>query len=159
MKGWLYDIYDFTGVRITVVSSSPVLRKKSLEVLFMVDPVDEYPVQQLKEFDGKMLKSTTREGLDLGTCSRDRVRHFGTACGVRGTSVHDDSTCNSCYLASGVFLVPSAIVPFLTEYVALPILEQFLFVGQRHKPALLFNRWRFAQRFSMTPDDIINFIV
>ena len=31
----------------------------------MVDPVDEYCVQQLKELDGKKLKSTTKEGLDL----------------------------------------------------------------------------------------------
>merc|ERR1712037_489942 len=40
-------------------------RKKGLEVLYMVDPVDEYAVQQLKEFDGKKLKSTTKEGLDI----------------------------------------------------------------------------------------------
>merc|ERR1712238_626151 len=41
------------------------LRKKGLEVLYMVDPVDEYAVQQLKEFEGKKLKSTTKEGLDI----------------------------------------------------------------------------------------------
>ena len=32
----------------------------------MVVPVDEYTVQQVKEFDGKKLKSTTKKGLDLG---------------------------------------------------------------------------------------------
>ncbi|CAK0890751.1 unnamed protein product, partial [Prorocentrum cordatum] len=37
----------------------------SLKVLYMTDPIDEYSVQQLKEFDGKKLKSTTKEGLDL----------------------------------------------------------------------------------------------
>ena len=41
------------------------LRRRGLEVLYMVDPVDEYCVQQLKEFDGENLKSTTTEGLDL----------------------------------------------------------------------------------------------
>ena len=36
-----------------------------LEVLYMVDPVHEYCVQQLEEFDGKKPKCTTREGLHL----------------------------------------------------------------------------------------------
>jgi molecular chaperone HtpG len=31
----------------------------------MVDPIDEYMVQQLKEYDGKKLKSCTKEGLDF----------------------------------------------------------------------------------------------
>ena len=35
-------------------------------VLYTFDPVDEDAVHQPKEFGGKMLKSTTEEGLDLG---------------------------------------------------------------------------------------------
>merc|ERR1711908_167862 len=68
MKEGQNDIYYITGESIAQVSSSPFLenlRKKGLEVLYMVDPVDEYSVQQLKEFDGKKLKSVTKEGLDI----------------------------------------------------------------------------------------------
>merc|ERR1712029_1060985 len=68
MKEGQNDIYYITGESIAAVSSSPFLenlRKKGLEVIYMVDPVDEYAVQQLKEFDGKKLKSVSKEGLDI----------------------------------------------------------------------------------------------
>merc|ERR1712022_14159 len=68
MKEGQNDIYYITGESVAAVSSSPFLenlRKKGLEVLYMVDPIDEYGVQQMKEFDGKKLKSTTKEGLDI----------------------------------------------------------------------------------------------
>merc|ERR1712072_74986 len=68
MKEGQNDIYYITGESIAQVSSSPfleALRKKGLEVLYMVDPIDEYAVQQLKEYDGKKLKSVTKEGLDI----------------------------------------------------------------------------------------------
>merc|ERR1712063_219376 len=68
MKEGQNDIYYITGESIAAVSSSPFLeslRKKGIEVMYMVDPIDEYCVQQLKEFDGKKLKSTTKEGLDI----------------------------------------------------------------------------------------------
>merc|ERR1712134_11873 len=70
MKEGQNDIYYITGESIQGVSSSPfieTLRKKGIEVLYMVDPIDEYCVQQLKEYDGKKLKSVTKEGLDLDT--------------------------------------------------------------------------------------------
>merc|ERR1711966_607226 len=70
MKEGQNDIFYITGESIQGVSSSPFiecLRKKGYEVLYMVDPIDEYCVQQLKEYDGKKLKSVTKEGLDIDT--------------------------------------------------------------------------------------------
>merc|ERR1712139_340373 len=70
MKEGQQDIFYITGESVAQVSSSPfieTLRKKGFEVLYMVDPIDEYGVQQLKEYDGKKLKSVAKEGLDLDT--------------------------------------------------------------------------------------------
>jgi molecular chaperone HtpG len=38
----------------------------------MVDPIDEYMVQQLKEYDGKKLRSCTKEGLDLDDTDEEK---------------------------------------------------------------------------------------
>merc|ERR1711881_175905 len=68
MKEGQNDIYYITGESVAIVSSSPFLenlRKKGLEVIYMTDPIYEYGVQQLKEYDGKKLKSVTKEGLDI----------------------------------------------------------------------------------------------
>ena len=68
MKEGQNDIYCITGESIAAVSSSSFREhshKKGHEVLYVADPVDEYAVQLLKESEMK-LKTTTKEGLDLG---------------------------------------------------------------------------------------------
>jgi len=68
MKEGQEGIYYITGESVASVDASPfceTLKKKGLEVMYMCDPIDEYCVQQLKEYEGKKLVSVTKEGLDL----------------------------------------------------------------------------------------------
>jgi len=68
MKEGQKDIYYITGENRETVSNSAFVERvkaRGFEVIYMVDPIDEYAVQQLKEFDGKKLVSVTKEGLQL----------------------------------------------------------------------------------------------
>merc|ERR1711879_348930 len=73
------DIYYITGETKKAVETSPFIekcKKRNYEVLFMVDPIDEYCVQQLKEYDGKKLVSVTKEGLKFEESEEDEPATF-----------------------------------------------------------------------------------
>ena len=78
MKEGQPGIYYITGESKKAVENSPFLeqlRKKGYEVIFMVDPIDEYAVQQLREYDGKKLICATKEGLKLDESEEEKKKY------------------------------------------------------------------------------------
>jgi len=80
MKENQKDIFYITGESKEVVAASSFverLKKRGLEVVYMTEPIDEYVVQQLKEFDGKNLVSVTKEGLELPEDDDEKEKREG----------------------------------------------------------------------------------
>ena len=68
MKENQKGIYYITGESKKSIINSPFLeklRKKDLEVLYMVEPLDEYVTQQLREYNNHKFICITKENLDL----------------------------------------------------------------------------------------------
>jgi len=89
MKEGQTGIYYITGESKAAVATSPFLeglKQRGYEVLYLVDPIDEYMVQQMKEYEGKKLISCTKEGLDLGDTEDEKKKkeeeqaHFEPLC-------------------------------------------------------------------------------
>lgn len=77
MKEGQNSIYYITGESKAAVAASPFmegLKKRGFEVLYLVDPIDEYMVQQLKDYDGKKLVSCTKEGLELDNTEDEKKK-------------------------------------------------------------------------------------
>jgi heat shock protein beta len=74
---WQKDIYFIAAESQEVCEKSPFMemaRRKDVEVLFLFDPVDEYTVQSLGDFDGLKLQSLTKEGLKFGDEDEDTLK-------------------------------------------------------------------------------------
>ncbi|XP_057333874.1 heat shock protein 83-like [Microplitis mediator] len=77
MKENQKHIYYITGENRDQVSNSSFVervKKRGFEVVYMTEPIDEYVVQQLKEFDGKQLVSVTKEGLELPETDEEKKK-------------------------------------------------------------------------------------
>merc|ERR1712071_615292 len=67
-----------TGENKDQVSNSAFVervKKGGFEVIYMTEPIDEYVVQQLKEYEGKQLVSVTKEGLELPEDEAEKKKH------------------------------------------------------------------------------------
>merc|ERR1712224_751124 len=91
MKDGQKEIFYITGESKKAVENSPFvekLRKIGYEVIYMIDPIDEYCVGQLKEYDGHKLECITKEGLKLDGTEEDIKRK-------EELKVNFDSLCSS----------------------------------------------------------------
>jgi len=71
------EIYVIAGVDYEAVSASPFLdpfKEKDLEVLYLTDPVDEYMIQQLRDFEGKKFSSITSENVKIPEDDEDLAK-------------------------------------------------------------------------------------
>ena len=91
MKEGQKDIFFITGESKQAIENSPfieTLKKKGYEVLYMTDPIDEYVIQQLKEYDGKKLKNCTKENLELEETEEEKKKHEEQKTAFEGLCKH-----------------------------------------------------------------------
>ena len=114
MKENQKDIYYITGESKEIVASSAFVekvKKKGFEVLYLIDPIDEYAVQQLKEYDGKKLVCVTKEGLELPVSDDEKKRqeelkaNFEDLCKVSYLEHYSVNPLHSKRILSGVFFL------------------------------------------------------
>ncbi|KAE9458643.1 hypothetical protein C3L33_09456, partial [Rhododendron williamsianum] len=75
MKSGQKDIFYITGSSKEQLEKSPFLErltKKNYEVIFFTDPVDEYLMQYLMDYEDRKFQNVSKEGLKLGKDSKDK---------------------------------------------------------------------------------------
>ncbi|XP_057526682.1 heat shock protein 90-6, mitochondrial [Amaranthus tricolor] len=119
MKPDQNDIYYIASESVTSAKNTPFLEKlleKDLEVLFLVDPIDEVAIQNLKLYKDKKFVDITKEDLDLGVESEEKLtevkQEFGKTCDwikkrlgdkVASVQVSNRLSASPCVLAAGKF--------------------------------------------------------
>ncbi|GLU04588.1 hypothetical protein SLE2022_217260 [Rubroshorea leprosula] len=75
MKPGQKDIFYITGTNKEQLEKSPFLerlKKKNYEVIFFTDPVDEYLMQYLMDYEDKKFQNVSKEGLKLERDSKTK---------------------------------------------------------------------------------------
>lgn len=119
MKPDQKDIYYIASDSVTSAKNTPFLEKlleKDLEVLFLVDPIDEVAIQNLKSYKEKNFVDISKEGLDLGAVNEEKEtevkQKFGSTCDwikkrlgdkVASVQVSNRLSSSPCVLATGKF--------------------------------------------------------
>lgn len=119
MKPDQKDIYFIAADSVTSARNTPFLEKlveKDIEVLFLVDPIDEVAIQNLKSYKDKNFVDITKEDLDLGDKDENKEKEmkqeFGDTCNwikqrlgerVATVQVSNRLRTSPCVLAAGKF--------------------------------------------------------
>jgi molecular chaperone HtpG len=75
------EIYYITGESLTSLTNSPhleALKEKDIEVLLMTDPIDEWAIRDLHEFEKKTFKSAEKGDLDLDKKDDKKKEQYST---------------------------------------------------------------------------------
>lgn len=90
MKEGQTEIYYVTGENLSAVKNMACIEKlkeQGHEVIFMVDPIDEYMVQHVHEYGGKRLVNCSKEGLS-GDVDEEVTKDWADTCKKIASVLH-----------------------------------------------------------------------
>lgn len=86
------DIYYITGENIGIMINSPhleILKEKGYEVLLMTDPVDEFVIQAMPEYEGKKFRSAEKGDLDITDVDKEKKDNYSALFGKIKSCLED----------------------------------------------------------------------